>query len=98
MASTMERINQLSAERLELQGRASNGHRGDPVILGRIHEIDAELEQLWELRRAERAGRADGIDLLIDRYYQRIYGSKYDESLVPPAVAEAADERAAIAA
>jgi hypothetical protein len=96
--ATVDRINQLSQERARLFREASNGHRGDPALLGRVHEIDAELEQLWELRRMERAGRAEGIDAIVDRTYARLYGAKYEESLRPLPVTEAADERAALAA
>ena len=71
---TIERINQLAGERARLFGQASNGRRGDPVVLVKISAIDQELERLWDQRRAERAGRTEGIDRLIDRQYEQMYG------------------------
>lgn len=98
MAATMERINQLSAERSRLFGQASNGRRGDPKVLLSIHQLDLELERLWDERRRERAGRRDGIDLLVDRAYEETYGSDYEEAVSPLPVAETAETRLPVAA
>ena len=88
MERTIDRINQLSAERARLYREATNGHRGDPEVLVRLHVLDAEIERLWELRRRERAGRRDGIDLLVDRAYEQAYGRRYEDAVSPPKVAE----------
>jgi len=71
---TIERINELAAERVRLFGKATNGQRGDQDLRVRISVIAAELERLWDQRRLEKAGRADGIDRLIDRQYEGLYG------------------------
>ena len=96
--TTIDRINQLSSERTTLYARASNGRRGDRTILGRIHEIDAELQSLWEQRRQEKAHRRDGIDLLVDRAYAKVYGRDFENAVSPLPVAEPSDERVAAAA
>ncbi len=75
--TTLERINQLSAERLRLYRAVSQGQ----AALGRterLHEVVRELEELWERRRLERAGCREGIDLLVERAYARAYGEGYD--------------------
>lgn len=72
--NTLERINHLAAERGRLFRAAGNGRRGDVAVMTKIAVIDGELARLWELRREERAGRADGIDRLIDHQYEGIYG------------------------
>ncbi len=89
---TMERINQLTAERAGLFSRASNGARGDRTTFLRIHELDRELATLWEQRRRERSNRPDDIDRLIDLHYARTYGRGYEDSVAPAAVAEAGGE------
>jgi hypothetical protein len=71
---TMERINQLAAERARLFRSAGNGSRGDATVMTKVAIIDAELERLWAQRRAERAGRTDGIDRIIEAQYERVYG------------------------
>jgi len=91
--STIDRINQLSAERSRLFLQAGNGRRGDSKVLLRIHQISAELERLWDERRRERAGRRDGIDLLVDRAYQETYGRDFEDAVSPPAVSEADEGR-----
>ena len=96
--TTIDRINQLSTERTRLYSQVANGRRGDTALLQRIHEIDAELKDLWERRRQERAGRPEGIDLLVERSYERAYGRGFDDAVAPVAVAEAADARLATAA
>lgn len=93
MTITIDRINQLSAERSELFRRASNGRRGDPVVRDRIAAIDAELATLWQQRRTERAGRREGIDLLVDRSYAQAYGRNYEDAIAPPAVGDEEAER-----
>jgi hypothetical protein len=72
--NTIERINDLAKERARLFRSAGNGRRGDVTVLTKIAIIDQELARLWELRRQERAGRADGIDRLVDVQYERLYG------------------------
>ena len=98
MTTTIVRINELSAERTKLYGLTSNGHSGDPAMLHRIGDMSRELEQLWEQRRQERAGRRDGIDLLIEHEYERPYGTGFEEVAVPLMVAVTEDEPALVAA
>ena len=88
MTTTIDRINELSAERGRLFRQAGNGRRGDAEVLRRIKEVSEEIGRLWEERRAERAGRRDGIDLLVDRAYQDAYGRGYEEAVFPTPVAE----------
>jgi hypothetical protein len=97
-ANTIERINQLTAERLALYGQASNGRRGDPEVIRRIQEITVELQRLWDQRRQERAGRRDGIDALVDHAYRVAYGERYEEAISPLPVAEPKKTSAALAA
>lgn len=80
-AKILDRINKLSTERGTLYLLAGNGHRGDPDVLRRIHEIGQHLEELWELRRRERVGQREGIDLLIDRAYEATYGGRFEDAL-----------------
>ncbi len=89
---TLERINQLSAERTRLYAAASNGRRKDAAVLQRIHEISAEMGSLWEARRRERAGKVEGIDRVIDAMYASTYGRGYEDALAPPTVAYAENE------
>lgn len=98
MTATIDRINQLTSERLELFGQATNGRRGDPDVKARIRAIDAELQQLWEVRRHERAGRIDGVDAVVDAVYRTTYGASYEEVYRPSPVMEAADEAVLAAA
>jgi len=93
MISIMERINELSAERGRLYRLAGNGRRGEVDVLRRIKELSQEIDRLWEQRRVERAGRRDGIDLLVDRSYQDAYGRGYEEAVFPTPVAEPEDAR-----
>ena len=97
-ANTIERINQLTAERLALYGQASSGQRGDPEGRARIAGISAELERLWDLRRQERAGRRDGIDALVDQVYRSTYGGDYEEAISPLPVSEPKKTSAPLAA
>lgn len=83
---TIDRINQLSAERSTLYALTANGHRGEPVW--RIREVSQELEVLWDRRREELAGHRDAIELLVDRAYERVYGSGFDDVVMPPRVRE----------
>ena len=94
MERTIDRINQLSVERGRLYREATNGHRGDPDVLSRVHALDDELQRLWDTRRQERAGRRDGIDLFVDKVYEEAYGRGYEDAVSPPTVAEAADQAA----
>jgi len=91
--TTIDRINQLSAERSRLYGEASNGHRGDPEVIARLHILDGELQRLWNVRRQERAGRIEGIDLLVESMYRERYGKNYEEVLSPSTVGEPEDRR-----
>lgn len=94
MQATIERINRLSAERARLYLEAANGQRGDRDVLARVHELDAELQGLWNVRRQEKARRRDVIDVLIDRAYEQTYGSRYEDAVAPPTVAEPVDAAA----
>src|SRR3989337_2039670 len=87
-ANTIERINRLTAERLDLYRQASNGQRGDPEVRARIAGISAELQRLLAQRRQERAGRRDGIDALVDHAYRAAYGERYEEAISPLPVAD----------
>lgn len=98
MQTTIDRINQLSAERATLFGLASNGHRGDLRVRHQIAQIGSELESLWNVRRQERAGHLEGIDLLVDRSYERLYGRDYDDAVAPPRVGSEEEHAVAIAA
>ena len=98
MQTTIDRINQLSAERATLFSLASNGHRGDPRVRQQIVQIGGELESLWNVRRQERAGHLEGIDLLVDRSYRQLYGRDYDDAVAPPLVGPEEEHAAAIAA
>src|SRR5437868_13720072 len=48
-----EEIERLSEERTELWHRLSDQH--DPEVRAEIHEIDAQLDRLWDEHRAVRA-------------------------------------------
>ncbi len=87
---TMTRINDLAAERARLFRTASNGSRGNPAVLAKIAVIDGELERLWEQRRAERAGRTDGIDRLVEWGYEKIYGAEETPRVTQEELAELA--------
>jgi len=91
---TLERINELTSERAELFRRAGVGRAGDRTIMTRVHELDSELEELWELRRRERIGTMEGIDLVVETEYERIYGKDYR----PLPVAEPDDHKKRVAA
>ena len=75
-AGMLELINRLSSERGTFYRLAANGHRGDPIVIRRIHEIGQQLEEIWELRRRERVGQRDGIDLLIVLADEATYGAE----------------------
>ena len=92
MKTTIERINELTVERLRLYAQASNGRRGDREVIARVKVIEAELARLWELRRQERAGHLDGIDQVVDMVYRQTYGADYEESVRPAPVMEPADD------
>ncbi len=92
--TTIDRIDQLSSERSRLYGIALNARRGDQELTQHIHEITTELDQLWDLRRRERVGQLDGIDLLVEKSYAEVYGKDYRDVVAPPAVEE---EGAAVA-
>ena len=94
---TLAQINELASERSRLYRLVGTGG-ADADVGHRIFEIGSELETLWEHRRQEKAARRDGIDLLVDREYERIYGDGYDDAVRPVPVAEAEEETAAIAA
>ena len=93
---TMEHINGLSAKRAELYSIALNG--GGARIRQRIKDVTAELDELWDRRRQERVGRLEGIDLLVERSYARVYGKSYQDAVSPPRVSEAEDEVVALVA
>lgn len=93
--ATLERINQLSAERQHLYVEAGTGHTGRG---NRIGDLTRELDTLWELRRRERVGQADGIDLLVERSYAQLYGEDFAEVVSPPSVADGEDKDVSLAA
>lgn len=93
-SKTLERINELTSERAELFRKAGVGRSGDRTIMTRVHGIDSELEELWELRRRERIDSLEGIDLVIEREYERIYGKDFR----PVPVAEPDDHKKRVAA
>ena len=88
MTTTIQRIDQLSNERARLYGIGLAARRGDQELSQRIKKISGELDQLWDLRRRERVGKLDGIDLLVDRSYAKIYGKDYRDVVAPAAVDE----------
>ena len=96
--TTMGRINQLAEERSRLYRQASNGRRADPTLRQRLLEINRELDALWDQRRQERTGRREGIDLLVDQEYERLYGHDYEDAIKPLHVDDAEEETAVLAA
>ena len=78
-----DQIDQLSAERSILYRETANGRHGDRQAIARIQDISRTLEALWAQRRQQRAGRLDGIELVVDRAYARVYGERYDHSEGP---------------
>ena len=97
--TTEERINELSTERAKLYRLASNGRRGDEEIHLRIRELSSQIESLWEQRRQERAGTKEGIDLIIQRAYERTYGRGFEDAVAPRRVTvEEEEEEAAVQA
>jgi hypothetical protein len=48
-----EQIEELSERRVELWNSLSHGR--DPAVVEEIKALDAQLEELWEAHRAERA-------------------------------------------
>jgi len=97
MTATMSRINRLTEKRAKLYSRASLGRKSGAAVREQIRNISAELEQLWELRRKERVGLLDGIDLLVERSYAQIYGTRYEDIVAPPTVSEAENDIALVA-
>ena len=93
---TMKRINSLSSKRADLYRTALDGGGAD--VRRKIKDVTAELNELWDRRRQERIGRLEGIDLLIDRSYAKLYGSNYQDAVAPPSVSEAEDEVVALVA
>ena len=87
-----ERINELSAEKIRLYAEASAGGHAREQALARIKAIEAEIQSLWEERRRERAGRREGIDLVMDKIYERTYGSDYEDAIAPAPVTDASLE------
>lgn len=96
--TTLERINQLSAERTRLYRHAAAEEPACPRRVQRLHEVVRELEELWERRRRERAGRREGVDLLVDRAYARAYGEGYDDPISPSSEGQGSREGAMLAA
>ena len=75
---TLERIDELTNERSHLYRLVE--------VKRRISEISDELNELWDLRRRERVGKLEGIDLLVEQSYARIYGPDYQTSVTPVTV------------
>ena len=88
MTTTIDRIDQLSDQRSRLYRLALDSRRGDDELKEHIRDITAELDQLWDLRRRERVGKLDGIDLLVERSYVQAYGKDYRDAVAPAAVEE----------
>ncbi len=95
--TTMERIDKLSSERSRLYRNTHTSRRSAPKLKQRIAKITGELDQLWDLRRRERIGRLDGIDLLVDRSYVKIYGDDYRDAVAPATVEHEQDAMALVA-
>ncbi len=95
--TTIERIDQLSNERTRLYQIALESRRGDRELKERVAKITGELDQLWDLRRRERVGKLDGIDLLIERSYVQTYGEDYRDAIAPLAVEEEGQQIALVA-
>ena len=95
--TTNERIDQLSEERSRLYRFAPASRRRDTELKQRVAEITDELNQLWDLRRRGRIGRLDGIDLLVERSYARVYGDDYRDVVAPAAVEEEGQQIALVA-
>ena len=96
--ATIDRINDLSGKRSRLYSAAGSGRATKSGVLQRIGALTSELDELWELRRAERAGRREGVDLLIERSYQQLYGRNVDDVISPPSVADAEHQKVPLAA
>ena len=88
MTRTIDRIDQLSDQRSRLYRLALDSRRGDDQLKQHIRDITAELDKLWDLRRRERVGKLDGIDLLVERSYVNAYGQDYRDAVAPAAVEE----------
>jgi hypothetical protein len=84
--NTLQQIDRLSEERSRLYRQALGERRKDPEVKQRIADITAELDLLWDVRRQERVGKLEGIDLLVEQSYSRIYGDKYRDVVAPVAV------------
>lgn len=93
--ATLERINQLSAERQHLYSEAGASQTGRGQ---RIEGLTRELDGLWEARRRERVGQAEGIDLLVERAYAQLYGEDFAEVVSPTRVADGEDKDVTLAA
>jgi len=44
-----------------------------------------------DLRRRERVGKLDGVDLLVEKSYAEVYGGDFRDVVAPPAVEEELD-------
>ena len=95
--TTIESIDQLSNERRRLYQIALESRRGDRELKQRVAKITSELDQLWDLRRRERVGKLDGIDLLVERSYVQTYGEDYRDAIAPLAVEEEGQQIALVA-
>jgi hypothetical protein len=82
-ANVLDEINRLSTERSELYREAGNHRLSGQVLRQRAGEIQGELNRLWDRRRRERAGRLEGIDLLVHQAYEQLYGRDFDTAPVP---------------
>lgn len=89
--TSLERINQLTQERSQLY-RLQDGQRRSPAFRSLITKIGSELSALWDQRREERAGQRERIDLLIERSYERAYGTDFDDAVSPVAVESEVDD------
>ena len=69
-SKTLERINYLANEKLNIYLKASRGGLTEEDR-SRLQAIERELADLWDQRRRELAGRRDMLELWVERSYSR---------------------------
>jgi hypothetical protein len=89
---TMARINELTARRASLY-REAPGRLSAAELRARAGELTRQIEELWDRRRQERAGRLGGIDLLVEASYREAYGPRFDEAAAPGAAGDGGRDR-----
>jgi len=70
ISKTLERINYLASEKLNIYLKASRGGLTEEDR-SRLQAIERELADLWDQRRRELAGRRDLLELWVERSYRR---------------------------